>query len=89
MTFGLDPYCGNAPAPQLLMSDWNTDPYLLLAIGIFAASTWLRRVARQECPAVVLRHRSFHCRFRFPALRPRGQTTIDPRAGNSFALSKF
>jgi putative membrane protein len=41
LTFDLDPYCGSAPAPQLLMSDWNFDPYLLLAIGIAAVLTWL------------------------------------------------
>ena len=41
MTFKLDPYCGSAPPPQLLISDWNVDPYLLLAISVIAALTWL------------------------------------------------
>jgi putative membrane protein len=41
MTFKIDPYCGNAPPPQLLMSDWNVDPYLLFAISLVAALTWL------------------------------------------------
>ncbi|WP_261322831.1 cytochrome c oxidase assembly protein [Rhizobium leguminosarum] len=58
MTFKLDPYCGSAPAPQLLTSDWNFDPYLLLAVGIAAALTWLpaRRDKRvgQWLTAIVL-----------------------------------
>ncbi|MBX4952184.1 cytochrome c oxidase assembly protein [Rhizobium binae] len=40
MIFKIDPYCGSAPPPQLLMSDWNLDPYLLFAISLLAALTW-------------------------------------------------
>ncbi|RRH72771.1 cytochrome c oxidase assembly protein [Falsigemmobacter faecalis] len=28
------PYCGPAPGPEALMSSWNTDPVLLLALGV-------------------------------------------------------
>jgi putative membrane protein len=81
LTFNLDPYCGSAPAPQLLMSDWNFDPYLLLAISIAAALTWLpaRRDKRvgQWLVAIAL----FHSCLRFPALR--AQFSIVLREGGS------
>jgi putative membrane protein len=40
MVFPLDPYCGSAPSPTNLLSDWNLDPVLLLALSMFSAVTW-------------------------------------------------
>ncbi|MBY2949238.1 cytochrome c oxidase assembly protein [Rhizobium leguminosarum] len=48
MTFQLEPYCGNAPAPEALMADWNFDPILLSAIALVALWTWRRAMAEDR-----------------------------------------
>jgi len=40
MILTLDPYCGSAAAPQLLIEAWNFDPFLLLSIAVLGALTW-------------------------------------------------